>query len=77
MAIVSNALATNNLRNAEVIESMGMLPNLINRWFKLHGRFLRLQAQASQKAGVIGALTKFVQIVATVAGAGPGRAAGA
>jgi ATP-binding cassette subfamily C exporter for protease/lipase len=40
---------------------MGMLPNLINRWFKLHSRFLRLQAQASEKAGVIGALTKFVQ----------------
>ena len=61
MAVKSSNLASNNLRNAEVIESMGMLPNLMNRWFKLHTRFLHLQAKASEKAGIIGALTKFVQ----------------
>lgn len=62
MSIQANTLATNNLRNAEVIESMGMLPNLMGRWFKLHGKFLGLQASASQKAGVISGLTKFVQM---------------
>src|SRR5471030_2522065 len=62
MAIAANTLATNNLRNAEVIESMGMLPNLMGRWFKLHGRFLRLQGEASEKAGIVGAITKFVQV---------------
>jgi len=62
MAIASNTLATNNLRNAEVIESMGMLPNLMGRWFKLHGRFLNLQASASEKAGTVSAITKFVQV---------------
>ncbi len=62
MAIMSGTLATNNLRNAEVIESMGMLPNLMGRWFKLHGRFLKLQAEASEKAGMVGAVTKFVQV---------------
>lgn len=62
MAIVSGTLATNNLRNAEVIESMGMLPNLQGRWFTLHQRFLQLQAEASEKAGLIGAATKFVQV---------------
>lgn len=62
MAIAAGTLATNNLRNAEVIESMGMLPNLIGRWFKLHSKFLHLQADASQKAGTIGAITKFVQV---------------
>ncbi|WP_343728808.1 type I secretion system permease/ATPase [Duganella sp.] len=61
MAITAGNLATNNLRNAEVIESMGMLPNLMNRWFKLHSRFLNLQAKASEKAGIINAVTKFVQ----------------
>ena len=61
MAIISGQLATNNLRNAEVIESMGMLQNLMGRWFKLHSRFLHLQAVASEKAGIIGAVTKFVQ----------------
>jgi len=61
MAIQASTMATNNLRNAEVIESMGMLPNLMGRWFKTHGKFLSLQADASQKAGTIGAVTKFVQ----------------
>jgi ATP-binding cassette subfamily C exporter for protease/lipase len=61
MAITASNLATNNLRNAEVIESMGMLPNLMARWFKLHGKFLHLQAQASEKAGMISSVTKFVQ----------------
>ncbi|ELX10621.1 type I secretion system ATPase PrtD [Janthinobacterium sp. HH01] len=62
MAIAAGTLATNNLRNAEVIESMGMLPNLMGRWFKLHTRFLHLQAEASEKAGTVGAITKFVQV---------------
>ncbi len=61
MAISASTMATNNLRNAEVIESMGMLPNLMGRWFKTHGKFLSLQADASQKAGTIGATTKFFQ----------------
>ena len=61
LSITSASLATNNLRNAEVIESMGMLPNLMGRWFKLHGKFLHLQGEASEKAGLVAAATKFVQ----------------
>jgi len=60
-AIAANVHATNNLRNAEVIESMGMLPNLMARWFKLHSRFLNFQADASEKASKVSAVTKFVQ----------------
>jgi ATP-binding cassette subfamily C exporter for protease/lipase len=62
MAIASSNLATNNLRNAEVIEAMGMLPNLMSRWFKLHGRFLQLQGEASEKSGVVTAVSKFVRV---------------
>ncbi|MCC8997082.1 MAG: type I secretion system permease/ATPase [Nitrosomonas sp.] len=58
MAIASSNIASNNLRNAEVIEAMGMLPNIQARWFKLHSRFLTLQAEASEKAGVMTALSK-------------------
>lgn len=61
MAIAASSMATNNLRNAEVIESMGMLPNLMGRWFKTHSLFLKLQADASEKAGKINAATKFFQ----------------
>ena len=60
-AIAAMSMANNNLRNAEVIESMGMLPNLMNRWYKLHSRFLNFQADASEKSGKVNAATKFVQ----------------
>ena len=61
-AIRSSNVATNNLRNAEVIEAMGMLPNMRKRWYTEHVKFLKLQAEASQKASRIGSITKFVQI---------------
>jgi ATP-binding cassette, subfamily C, bacterial exporter for protease/lipase len=62
MAVTAGNLATNNLRNAEVIQAMGMLPHLMGRWFKLHGRFLQLQAEASEKAGIVSATSKFVRV---------------
>lgn len=58
MAIASTNVASNNLRNAEVIEAMGMLPNIQSRWYQLHSRFLNLQAEASEKAGIVTALSK-------------------
>lgn len=54
-------MATNHLRNAEVIEAMGMLPAVMRRWAQVHGEFLRMQAVASDRAGWIGSLTKFVR----------------
>ena len=62
IAVNSSNIATNNLRNAEVIEAMGMLPNLRARWFEMHKKFLSLQAEASQRAAAVTAITKFVQI---------------
>mgnify|MGYP000228679319 FL=1 len=62
LALVSGAMATNNLRNAEVIESMGMLPNLRARWHRLHQQFLAQQAIASDKASVVTAVTKLFRL---------------
>lgn len=62
LAVSANQLATNNLRNAEVIEAMGMLPHLMQRWLSMHGRFIQLQGEASEKAGIVGAVTKFSRI---------------
>lgn len=62
LAVQSSSTATNNLRNAEVIEAMGMLPQLRKRWFEMHQKFLQLQAEASQKAAAVTAITKFVQV---------------
>jgi len=58
----ASTMASNHLRNAEVIEAMGMLPQIRGRWFELHLQFLRKQALASDRAGLMGGLTKFVRI---------------
>ncbi|WP_158895745.1 MULTISPECIES: type I secretion system permease/ATPase [unclassified Pseudomonas] len=46
-------MVNSSLRNAEVINSMGMLPNLLKRW-KIRGyKVLSLQARASEKGGAV------------------------
>jgi ATP-binding cassette subfamily C exporter for protease/lipase len=62
LSMAANAQANNNLRNAEVIEAMGMLPAIRGRWFKLHQKFLEQQALASDRAGMLTALTRFARI---------------
>lgn len=62
VAVGANNYATNNLRNAEVIEAMGMLDNLRRRWLQKQTQFLILQNEASDKAAVITSVTKSVRI---------------
>lgn len=62
IAVKANNLATNNLRNAEVIEAMGMLNNLMSRWYRLQQQFLALQSEASDKAASIAAMSRFLRI---------------
>lgn len=50
------------LNNAEVIQSMGMLPNVVNRWFRNNETVLKLQSKASDRAGVIVAMSKFIRL---------------
>ncbi|EPO7767451.1 TPA: type I secretion system permease/ATPase [Klebsiella aerogenes] len=61
-ALQSGSLASTNLRNAEVIEALGMLPNIKGRWFSLHQRFLNSQRIASERASRISSITKFVRL---------------
>jgi len=58
----SHQALTNNLRNAEVIEAMGMLPAIRNRWYELHRQQIATQAGASDVAAVLSGATKFVRI---------------
>lgn len=57
-SVVSNVATTKTLRNAEVIESMGMLETLMNRWAKRQRKVLKLQSDASDKGGVVGSVSK-------------------
>ena len=60
-SIMAQRQADGSMRNAEVIEAMGMLPDLHRRWMKLQTDFLGKQAIASDKAGAFQAAGKFVQ----------------
>jgi len=61
ISVQSSNLAGNNLRQAEVLESMGMLPAIRSKWFALHDEFLHLQAVASQRAATMSGVTKFLR----------------
>ncbi|HAT4518955.1 TPA: type I secretion system permease/ATPase [Serratia marcescens] len=61
-SIESGVAASTGLRNAEVIEAMGMLPALRQRWKSLHNKFLDTQRIASERAANIGAITKVARI---------------
>ncbi|MDU7586812.1 MAG: type I secretion system permease/ATPase [Acidovorax sp.] len=60
-AIAAQQYADGTLRNAEVIEAMGMLRNTHRRWITKQREFLQLQAQASESAGGFQALSKLLQ----------------
>ena len=60
-AIEAQQYADNTLRNAEVIESMGMLRDTHRRWQRKQRDFLDLQALASERAGGFQAVSKLLQ----------------
>ena len=60
-AIAAQQYADSSLRNAQVIESMGMLRNIHRRWMDKQREFLSLQAQASESAGGYQAVSKLLQ----------------
>ena len=57
-SVTANLQTTKNLRNAEVIESMGMLDTLMARWATRQRRVLVLQSQASDKGGIVTSISK-------------------
>ena len=58
----ANIFATNNLKNAEVIDAMGMLPAVQSRWYAKHRVSVALQQIASDRAGAISAATRFFRL---------------
>ena len=60
-AIDAQGYASGTLRNAQVIEAMGMMSNVHAKWMDKQRSFLLLQAQASDTAGMNSAISKFIQ----------------
>jgi len=63
-AIAARGLVNKNLRNAEVVESMGMLEGIRVRWEEGAKKVLVLQAKASSSAGAITSVSKTFRMLA-------------
>ena len=50
------------LRNAEVVQAMGMLPGLLTRWGRDRGRMLERQLAASDRASSMTSVIKFLRM---------------
>ncbi len=62
-AMWANNYTTRNLRNAEVIESMGMMNDVADRWLVKNQKVLQLQSDASDTAGGLTATSKSLRIM--------------
>jgi len=60
-AIDAQNYANGTLRNAQVIEAMGMMHNIHRQWMGRQRKFLQLQADASDTAGANNATSKLIQ----------------
>ena len=61
-SVIANLQTTKNLRNAEVIESMGMLETLMARWNVRQRRVLALQSDASDKGGIVSSISRIFRL---------------
>jgi ATP-binding cassette, subfamily C, bacterial len=59
--VIAASYAADTFRNAEVIQAMGMLKGLRDRWLSKQHDGLRLQARASDRAGWLVSASKFVR----------------
>ncbi len=50
------------VRNAEIVEAMGLLPNLLMRWAHHNNAVLQHQSQAGDRAAELGGATKFIRM---------------
>lgn len=49
-------------KNAEVVEVMGLLPNIIRNWQKINHRIQTNQSLVAKRQSVLGELTKFIRL---------------
>jgi len=61
--IAANNYAGSNLRNAEVLEAMGMQSRIRQRWLDRHAKVLGLQALASDRSGVVSAVSRSFRLL--------------
>jgi ATP-binding cassette, subfamily C, bacterial EexD len=63
LSAASNRQTTMHLRNAELVQSMGMVPRLRERWTRLHQAAIQAQHEASRRAGLIAAISRTFRLI--------------
>ena len=63
MAQSAQNFAASQLRNAEAIHAMGMLPSLRRRWQARQNGFLSMQAAASDRGAAVAGVTRFARML--------------
>ena len=58
----ASAFIDSGLRNAEVINALGMLDDLTRRWRRLNAEVINNQVQGAKRSGTIGSITKFLRL---------------
>lgn len=62
LSIQATNLAGNTIRNSDVLDAMGMLDTMKQKWLQIHEQFLAHQTLASQRAATFGSATKIFQM---------------
>lgn len=62
MAMRTQMQTDATIRNAEVIQAMGMMPSLVRRWYEQNEKAVDLQCEASRLSGTILSLSKFARL---------------
>lgn len=62
LAMKTQAQTDSTMRNAEVIQAMGMMPNLVRRWYEENEKSITLQCYASRLSGTILSISKFARL---------------
>lgn len=60
--VASGVVTAKLLRNAEVVESMGMIERLMDRWLETKRKMLFLQSNASDNSGIVTTISKTYRI---------------
>lgn len=63
VGLSAGAFAETSLRNAEVIEAMGMMPGVARRWLHRHQQVLALNVRAGDRGGLLVALSKLMRMI--------------
>ncbi|HEY3518418.1 MAG TPA: type I secretion system permease/ATPase [Gammaproteobacteria bacterium] len=59
-------------RNADAIEAMGLMPNLVARWARVHAEAVDQQMRASLRSGLISSASKLVRLLLQIGTLGVG-----